>query len=117
MPVVSRTAPLHLRTDGPSAYRAIASIDCPGGKMTVWTPPGTHDPGWRYGLSFSAPPGTTIAGFRRYVEVRIVQVPIGPPPWSWNYLEGGTVVGENLHSDLRGSSNPSPYDDDFEYPL
>ena len=97
--------------------RAIATINCPGGKMTLRTPPGTHDPGWRYGLSFSAPPDTRIVGFRRYVEVRIVQVPLGPPPWSWNYVEAGTIVGENELTDLRASSNPSPYDDDFEYPL
>jgi hypothetical protein len=96
---------------------AIASVDCPGGKMTVRTPPGAHSPGWRYGLSFSAPPGTNIAGFRRYVEVRIVQVLGGPPPWWWNYFEAGTVVGEDQLTGLRASSNPRPYDDDFEYPL
>jgi len=96
---------------------AIASIDCPGGKMTLRTPPGTHSPGWRYGLTFSAPPGTNIAGFRRHVEVRIVQVPGGPPPWWWNYFEAGTVVGEHQLTGLRASSNPRPYDDDFEYPL
>lgn len=96
---------------------AIASINCPGGKMTVRTPPGTHSPGWLYGLSFTAPPSTNIAGFRRYAEVRIVQVPIGPPPWSWNYIEAGTIVGEDELTGLRASSNPRPYDDDFEYPL
>lgn len=97
---------------------AIASIDCPGGKMTVRTPPGTHSPGWRHGLTFSAPPGTNIAGFRRHVEVRIVQnLGGGPPPWWWNYFEAGTVVGEDQLTGLRASSNPRPYDDDFEYPL
>ena len=96
--------------------QAIASIDCPGGKMTVRTPPGTHSPGWQYGVSFSAPPGTSIAGFRRYVEVRVVQNPGGPPPWWWDYLEAGVVVGENKLTGLRASSNTS-HDDDFEYPL
>ena len=81
--------------------------------MTIRTPPGTHSPGWMYGLSFTAPRGTNIAGFRRHVEGQVVQVPGAPPPWSWDYMEGGTAVGEDEYEGIRGSSNMGPFEGDY----
>src|SRR3954447_13666844 len=67
---------------------AIATVNCPGGVITVRTPSGTMSPGWRYGVEFVAPEGTNIVSYDRRVEGNLVQVAGGPPPWSWDYLEG-----------------------------
>src|SRR5688572_5893919 len=66
---------------------AITSNDCPGGTFRLRTPPGTYNPGSRFGFSFTAPPGTTITGFHREVQGTINQVAGGPPPWEWEYGE------------------------------
>jgi hypothetical protein len=96
---------------------AIASLNCPGGTMTVRTPGGTIGKGWRYGISFTAPPGTNIAGLRRHVQGEVVPVPGGPPPWYWIYDEAGTLLGGDSPVDIRSWGNVGPFDDSFEYPL
>ena len=98
----------------PLGAGTIVSIGCPGGKLTVRTPPGTHSPRSRYGVAFSAPSGTRIVGLDAHVEVRIVQVPGGPPPWAWGYSEGGIPVGEGVAGPVRETEN-SAQDDIVAY--
>ena len=73
--------------------------------MTIRTPPGTHSPGWQYGVGFNAPAGTRIVALDRHVEVRIVPVPGGPPPWSWDYSERGVVVGTETSVAMSSTGN------------
>ena len=91
----------------PQYAGTIVSIGCPGGKLTVRTPPGTHSPGWRGGIGFTAPADTRIVGLDEHVEVRIVQVPGAPPPWSWTYSERGVPVGDDTAVAMRESDNLS----------
>src|SRR5215217_7180937 len=47
---------------------AVLSMDCPGGAISGRIGSGTHEIGQLYGFSFTAPPGTSIAGFDRTAE-------------------------------------------------
>jgi hypothetical protein len=96
---------------------AIATVNCPGGVITARTPSGTTSPGWRYGIEFVAPKGTSIVSYDRRVEGNLVQVAGGPPPWSWDYLEGGTFVGSDAFVPVRASGNTGPFSHTGEYPL
>ena len=100
-----------------STGKAVASMNCPGGAMTVRAPAGSHGPGWSYGLAFSAPSGTNIAGFRRQVEGNLVQVGGGPPPWAWEYIEGGIFVGEQQRTETNVWYNTGAFEASFEYPM
>lgn len=84
--------------------------------MTVHAPPGSHNAGWRYGLTFSAPPGTSIVGFDRHVFGDLVTNFGAPPAWDWEYLEAGTIVGQATSTPFRGRNNLGPFDDDFVDP-
>lgn len=70
-------------------------IKCPGGAMTSQPAAGQHSVGSLFGFVFTAPPGTTIAGYERHADGDTTQVPGGPPPWSWVYGEFGTRVGHD----------------------
>ncbi len=96
---------------------AIATVNCPGGVITVRAPAATTSPGWRYGIEFVAPKGTSIVSYDRRVEGNLVQVAGGPPPWSWDYLEGGTPVGSDTFLPVRASGNTGPFSHTGEYPL
>jgi hypothetical protein len=85
-------APAH----GWTTYGAgVSRINCPGGAMTSQPPAGQHSAGSLFGFVFTAPPGTTIAGYERHADGDTKQVPGGPPPWSWLYGEFGTHVGRD----------------------
>jgi hypothetical protein len=63
--------------------------------MTASTGSGTHGLGWKYGFFFTAPAGTTIAGYDRTTEGTTGSAPGAPPPWLWAYGELGVQVGRD----------------------
>jgi hypothetical protein len=85
---------------GPSSPGATLSINCPGGTMSGRAAAGTHPRGALHGFSFRAPAGTTIAGFDSASEGVVTTIPIGPPPWNWNYGVFGTEAGSGRFVDV-----------------
>jgi hypothetical protein len=81
-----------------SAYGpgAVSQINCPGGAMTSHPAAGEHNQRSLLGFSFTAPSGTTIAGYDRHAD-GVADSTIGPTYWS--YGEFGTLVG---HEDIVG---------------
>ncbi len=63
--------------------------------MTTSAADQQHSTGALLGFVFTAPTGTTIAGYERHADGDVKQIPMGPPPWSWAYGEFGTVVGDD----------------------
>ena len=89
----------------PVTPATVASLNCPGGMMSIRTPPGTHSPGWQYGVGFNAPTGTRIVGLDLHVEARVVPAPGAPPTWSWGYNERGVIIGADTSVAIGGSYN------------
>ena len=75
-----------------SAYGpgALSRINCPGGAMTSQPAAGDHNQKHLLGFSFTAPTGTTIAGYDRHAD-GVADATMGPTYWS--YGEFGTLVG------------------------
>lgn len=78
--------------------QAASQIGCPGTAMTSRPLDGQHTPGTLLGFAFTAPVGTTIAGYERHADGDTTTVAGAPPPWDWAYGEFGTFVGQ---SDIR----------------
>ena len=62
---------------------AQASIDCPGKGMSSRPTQTSYEDGTLLGFEFSAPPGTTIAGWKRVIEGDMKTLSGGPPPYWW----------------------------------
>lgn len=81
-------APAHgwtTTTDPPPG--AVSEINCPGGAMTSQPAAGQHNQGSMLGFSFTAPSGTTIAGYDRHAD----GVAASTRPDYWAYAEFGTL--------------------------
>jgi hypothetical protein len=78
-------------------------IACPGGGMAMRPAERRHRrDGALFGFEFSAPLGTTIAGWKRVVDGEMTRVAGSPPPWAWHYAEWGDPAsgGETVPADV-----------------
>jgi hypothetical protein len=103
-------------TTSPSGPGAISEINCPGGAMTSQPAAGAHNKGYLLGFLFTAPPGTTIAGYNRFVDGAVNTVLGNTPPWRWEYGEFGTRVGSDQPLDLSACDNCGGFTMNYDYP-
>lgn len=94
----------------------VSEINCPGGSMTSRPATGEHNEGYLLGFSFTAPAGTTIAGYNRHAEGAVNTVPGGPPPWRWLYGEFGTTAGSDQLVGLSACDNCGGFTHNWDYP-
>jgi hypothetical protein len=92
---------------------AIASLNCPGGRMALRAPVGTTAFGDAYGLSFQAPPGTTLAGLSRRAEGQLVS----SSAFTWSYEEAGTPADGSPPFRMASASGTGPIDMTYSYPF
>jgi hypothetical protein len=62
---------------------AQASIDCPGKGMSSRPMQASYEDGTLLGFEFSAPPGTTIVGWKRVSDGYMKTLTPAPPPYWW----------------------------------
>lgn len=95
-----------------------ATIDCPGGGMSTHVTSGTHQrDGSLFGFELSAPPGTTIVGWKRTIDGHMETVNAGPPPWNWDVGQfGDRADGTGRIAINIDCGNCGSFHQDFDFP-